>query len=76
MSINKIEDPSKLLEEIRDFYNIITSDSITDRLLSEGVDYTINLELGERPLFRPLYNLLVKELAALREYLKQALKNG
>ena len=70
ISINKIEDPPKLLEEIRDFYNIITSDSITDRPLSEGVDYIINLELGERPLFRPLYNLLVKELVALREYLE------
>ena len=65
ISINKIEDPPKLLEEIRDFYNIITSNSITDRPLSEGVDYIINLELGERPLFRPLYNLLVKELVAL-----------
>jgi hypothetical protein len=75
ISINKIEDPPKLLEEIRDFYNVITSDSITDRLLPEGVDYIIDLELGERPLFRPLYNLLVKELAALREYLEQALKN-
>ena len=65
MSINKIEDPPKLLEEIRDFCNIITSDSIIDYPLPEGVDYTINLELGERPLFRPLYNLLVKELVAL-----------
>ena len=65
MSINKIEDPPKLLEEIRDFYNIITSDSIIDRLLSKGIDYTINLELGERSLFRLLYNLLVKELVAL-----------
>ena len=70
ISINKIEDPPKLLEEIRDFYNIITSDSITDRPLPKGVDYTINLELGERSLFRPLYNLLVKELVALREYLE------
>jgi len=65
ISINKIEDPPKLLEEIRDFCNIITSDSVTDRLLPKGVDYTINLKLGEYPLFRPLYNLLVKELVAL-----------
>jgi len=65
ISINKIKDLPKLLKEIRDFYNIITSDSIIDRLLPKGVDYAINLKLGERPLFRPLYNLLVKELAAL-----------
>ena len=70
MSINKIEDPPKLLEEIRDFYNIITSDSIIDYPLPKGVDYIINLELGERPLFRLLYNFLVKELVALREYLE------
>ena len=75
MSINKIEDPPKLLEEIRDFCNVITSNSIADRPLPEGIDYAIDLELGERPLFRPLYNLLVKELVALREYLEQALKN-
>ena len=65
MSINKIEDLPKLLEEIRDFYNVITSNSIIDCLLPKGVDYAINLKLGECPLFRPLYNLLVKELAAL-----------
>jgi hypothetical protein len=34
-----------------------------------GVAYMIDLEARERPLFRPLYNLSVKELVALREYL-------
>ena len=65
ISLKKIEDLPTLLEDIRDFCNVITSDSIIDRPLPEGVDHTIDLELGERPLFRPLYNLLVKELAAL-----------
>jgi hypothetical protein len=41
-----------------------------------GVVYTIDLNPREKPLFRPLYNLSVKELVALREYLNQALKNG
>jgi hypothetical protein len=76
VSMNKIEDPPKLPEEIRDFCDVITGDSVADRPLPEGVDHTIDLEPGERPLFRPLYNLSVKELAALREYLEQALKNG
>jgi hypothetical protein len=70
VSINKIEDPPKLLEEIRDFCDVITGDSVADRPLPEGVDHAIDLELGERPLFRPLYKLSVKELAALREYLE------
>ena len=65
ISLKKIKDLPILLKEIWDFYNFITSSSITDCLLPKGVDYTINLKLGECPLFRPLYNLLVKELAAL-----------
>ena len=43
--------------------------------LVPGAIYAINLELGKKPPFRPLYNLLVKELKALREYLELALKN-
>jgi hypothetical protein len=41
-----------------------------------GVIYIIDLNPREKPLFRPLYNLSVKELVALREYLNQALKNS
>jgi hypothetical protein len=41
-----------------------------------GVAYAIDLDPREKPLFRPLYNLSVKELAALYKYLNQALKNG
>jgi hypothetical protein len=76
VSLRKIEDLPTLPEEIRDFCDVITSDSVADRPLPEGVDHAIDLEPGERPPFRPLYNLSVKELAALREYLEQALKNG
>ena len=65
ISLKKIEDLPTLLEDIRDFCDVITSNSIIDRLLPKGVDHTINLKLGECPLFRHLYNLLVKELAAL-----------
>ena len=65
ISLKKIKDLPTLLEDIRDFYNVITSDSVIDCLLPKGVDHVIDLKLGECPLFRPLYNLLVKELAAL-----------
>jgi hypothetical protein len=39
------------------------------RALLTGVDHAINLEPGQKPLFRPLYNLSIKELEALQEYL-------
>jgi hypothetical protein len=69
VNLKKIQDLPELPNEIKDYYNIVTSGDIAYYALPIGVYYTIDLELGERPLFRPLYNLSVKELAALREYL-------
>jgi hypothetical protein len=54
---------------------VIISGDIAHYTLPIGVAHAIDLEARERPLFRPLYNLSVKELVALREYLDQALKN-
>jgi hypothetical protein len=54
---------------------MITSRDVAHYTLPIGIAYMIDLEARERPLFRPLYNLSVKELVALREYLDQALKN-
>jgi hypothetical protein len=48
---------------------MIISRDITYNALLIGVIYAIDLEARERPLFRPLYNLSVKELVVLREYL-------
>ncbi|GAB7332949.1 hypothetical protein MBLNU13_g04654t1 [Cladosporium sp. NU13] len=76
VNLRKIEDLPELPEEIRDFCDVITAGNVADRPLPEGVEHAIDLDPGERPPFRPLYNLSVKELAALREYLEQALKNG
>ena len=76
VNLRRIKDLPELSKEIRDFCNVITARNVMDRPLPEGVEHAIDLDPGERPLFRPLYNLSIKELAALREYLKQALKNG
>jgi hypothetical protein len=76
VNLKKIQDLPELPEEIKDYYDMITSGDIVYHALPIGVVYTIDLEARERPLFRPLYNLSVKELVALREYLDQALKNG
>jgi hypothetical protein len=76
VNLKKIQDLPELLEEIKDYYNVIISGDVAHHALPIGVAYAIDLEARERPLFRPLYNLSVKELVALREYLDQALKNG
>jgi hypothetical protein len=76
VNLKKIQDLPELLEEIKDYYNMIISRDITYYALPTGVAHTIDLNPREKPLFRPLYNLSVKELAALQEYLNQALKNG
>jgi hypothetical protein len=65
----KIQDLPELPEEIKDYYNVITSRDIIYYALPTGVIHIIDLEARERPLFRPLYNLSVKELVVLREYL-------
>jgi hypothetical protein len=69
LNLKKIQDLPELPNEIKDYCNIVTSGDITYYALPIGVYYAIDLELGERPLFRPLYNLSIKELVALREYL-------
>jgi hypothetical protein len=44
---------------------MIISRDVTHYILPIGVAYVIDLEARERPLFRPLYNLSIKELVAL-----------
>jgi hypothetical protein len=69
VNLKKIQDLPELPDEIKDYCNVVTSGDVAHHALPIGVHYAIDLELGERPPFRPLYNLSVKELAALREYL-------
>jgi transposase InsO family protein len=76
VNIKAIQDMPDLPEEIKDYSDVITSGDVAHRALPTGVDHAIDLEPGQRPPFRPLYNLSTKELEALREYLDQALKNG
>jgi hypothetical protein len=75
VNLKKIQDLPELPEEIKDYCDVITSGDIAHHALPTGVAHAIDLDPREKPLFRPLYNLSVKELAALREYLDQALKN-
>jgi len=62
--------------ELADFEDVIAGEDLSTRPLPEGVSHAIDLEPGKRPPFRPLYSLSVKELAELRKYLEEALKNG
>ncbi|KAM0709942.1 hypothetical protein Q7P35_003986 [Cladosporium inversicolor] len=76
LNLQELDEAVDLPEEIRDFCDVITTGDVADCPLPTSVDHAIDLEPNERPPFRPLYNLSVKELAALREYIEQALKNG
>ncbi|KAM0708837.1 hypothetical protein Q7P35_005490 [Cladosporium inversicolor] len=76
VNLQELDEAVDLPEEIRDFCDVITTRDVADRPLPTSVDHAIDLEPNERPPFRPLYNLSVKELAVLREYIEQALKNG
>jgi hypothetical protein len=69
VNLKKIQDLPELPNEIKDYCNIVTSGDVAYHALPIGVHHAIDLESGERPLFRPLYNLSIKELAVLREYL-------
>jgi hypothetical protein len=69
VNLKKIQDLPELPKEIKDYYDVIISRDIAHNALPIDVAYTIDLEARERPLFRPLYNLSVKELVVLREYL-------
>lgn len=72
VSSTEIDLPSEL-EEYRDVFPL---DDEPARPLPEGVEHAIDLEPGQRPPFRPLYNLSATELKALRDYLDKALANG
>jgi len=65
-----------LPKELADFADVFASAAEADAPPVAGAAHAIDLEPGKKPPFRPLYNLSVKELEALREYLEMALKNG
>lgn len=75
VNFREIQEDPELPSEVKDFADVIIAGDTADRPLPEGVEHAIDLEPGQRPPFRLLYNLSVKELAELREYLNQALKN-
>ena len=62
--------------EIREYADVFEYKDIANLRRPLGAEHAIDLELGQRPPSRPLYNLSVKELRLLREYLDAALKNG
>jgi hypothetical protein len=76
VNLKEFQGDPELPTEIKDFADVILVGDTENRPLPKDVEHAIDLEPGQRPPFRPLYNLSAKELTALREYLDQALKNG
>lgn len=73
VGVSEMED---LPEALRDFADVFEYNDVARLRRPDGVEHAIDLESGQRPPYRPLYNLSQKELEVLREYLETALKNG
>ena len=62
--------------KLREFQDVFEYKDIARLKRVEGVEHAIDLDPGQKPPFRPLYNLSSNELKVLREYLDSALENG
>jgi len=60
----------QLPAEFCEFANVFTYEDITNLKRPKGVKHAIDLKSRRKPPFQPLYNLLVKELAVLKDYLE------
>ena len=67
---------SDVPSEFRSFSKVFEYKDVAKLKGPEGAEHAIELEEGKRPPFQPLYNLSVKELEVLREYLRTAEANG
>lgn len=66
---------SELPEEFKAYYDIFFPTDKARRKLPDDVEHAIDLELGKKPPFKPLYYQSPKELAQLQEYITKATKN-
>ena len=70
-------DFSHILERLRTRYRSFFSEQkVAQQLLHRPTDYAIELQPGSEPPFLKTYNMSLRELEALREYLAEALENG
>ena len=78
VNYHRVEDtsPSKLPTEFAEFEDVFTYEDIANLPRPEGAEHAIPVMEGQKPPFRPLYNLSHTELDTLREYLDTALANG
>jgi hypothetical protein len=65
-----------LLEWLADFADIFNTEKAGELSAHSKYKYAIEIEEEGDPLYGPLYNLLIKELRILREYLDDALAKG
>ena len=76
-AVSLIQDKEYVLPfELKNYEDVMAGKDLSSRPLPKGIEYAIDLELGKKPPFRPLYSLSVKELAELRKYIEEALKNS
>ncbi|EDN10041.1 hypothetical protein HCAG_05844 [Histoplasma mississippiense (nom. inval.)] len=68
--------PTGLPDYVMPYAHIFSEEAAISAQRPEEAEHRIDLEPGARPPFMPIYNLSETELAALREYLKNALDKG
>jgi hypothetical protein len=60
-----------LLSKYREYENVFSKKEYKIVLKEVGVTYAIDLKEGIKPLYRPIYALLKRELRILRDYLAE-----
>jgi hypothetical protein len=65
-----------LLLELVDYKDVVNNNAANALLEYYRSNYAIKIEEGATVLYRPLYNLSLKELKVLREYLVEAKRLG
>jgi hypothetical protein len=65
-----------LLEELKEYKDIANSDAANALLQHYRSDHAIKIINRATVPYRPLYNLLLKELKVLRNYLSKAKRLG
>jgi hypothetical protein len=73
---NIVQPPTTLPLELSDYTDVVSSNDGGTLLEHQGSGHAIELEPGTTAPFGPLYNLSLKELSLLRDYLAEAKEKG
>jgi len=67
---------NKLPNSLKDYLDVFSTNNAKKLAPYRDIDLAIKLQLGKNPPYRPIYPLSSRELAVLKEFLKENLKKG